>query len=119
MGRDEEYIEELGSLPARGVRVEISPSSMYDKPLCYSPQGECGLKSPLVIRVQRHLLSLPARGVRVEILSTCDGPLVDPGHSPQGECGLKYAEPGALEDMGQSLPTRGVRVEMALREIKR
>ena len=66
------HIMVIGSLPARGVWIEMQVGgSTFAYEECHSPQGECGLKSVVLV-----LFDTTA------------------GHSPQGECGLKY-EPSA------------------------
>ena len=61
-------IDKLESLPARGVWVEITISTLALILLsCHSPHGECGLKSDLVLDNLYLVGSLPARGVWVEI----------------------------------------------------
>ena len=56
------------SLPARGVWIEIYVVSLkINLSICRSPQGECGLKFVGFPIDAEQALSLPARGVWIEI----------------------------------------------------
>ena len=77
------------SLPARGVWIEISPPRTWcDLATGRSPQGECGLKSAGRHELLAPAKSLPARGVWIEIRRKSDN-IERSSRSPQGECGLK------------------------------
>ena len=79
-----------GSLPARGVWIEIADAETTVLGLCRSPQGECGLKSQGRTPHAGPTGSLPARGVWIEMLKKSIMLHGADGRSPQGECGLKY-----------------------------
>ena len=67
-----------GSLPSRGVWIEIMPSDLRDSfALRHSPHGECGLKLFLYYIKYMNLVSLPSRGVWIEIV--CGGIKLPPG----------------------------------------
>ena len=101
------------SLPARGVRVEIT-SQVPRRPLPASLPAR-GVRVEirrLRPRLQPMPSSLPARGVRVEILMPVSTISLSTCHSPQGECGLKFHVRHACHIDASSLPARGVRVEI-------
>ena len=81
----------IGSLPARGVWIEIA-----NMVIClvgssgHSPRGECGLKYHIDFRNVKVTLSLPARGVWIEIDSVI----------------------ARLKNRALSLPARGVWIEI-------
>ena len=81
-----------GSLPARGVWIEIWVRAIVDhSDSGRSPQGECGLKYPTELGKWK----IAAR------------------RSPQGECGLKCCGVRSPIDFVQSLPARGVWIEIS------
>ena len=101
-----------GSLPARGVWIEIADAETTVLGLCRSPQGECGLKSQGRTPHAGPTGSLPARGVWIEMLKKSIMLHGADGRSPQGECGLKYYGEAAHLSDHASLPARGVWIEI-------
>ena len=99
--------------PARGVRVEIyAVASNVFAAAGHSPQGECGLKFRLSQRrrggTRRHSPQGEC-GLKYFFERV---PLKFRSHSPQGECGLKFLHVLGGGIGKQSLPARGVRVEI-------
>ena len=101
-----------GSLPARGVWIEIADAETTVLGLCRSPQGECGLKSQGRTPHAGPTGSLPARGVWIEMLKKSIMLHGADGRSPQGECGLKCQRLLDASRVVGSLPARGVWIEI-------
>ena len=94
-----------GSLPARGVWIEIcQPLTTPFSRAGRSPQGECGLKCLQPVGTNHHIRSLPARGVWIEIATVASNALRRSGRSPQGECGLKSLHDALADDVLRRSP---------------
>ena len=101
----------MKSLPAWGVRVEISRRDSPEWIPRHSPHGECGLKYTPFDRKPVDRTSLPAWGVRVEIGSGT-GIAAAPSSLPVWGVRVEIWPGSSAMAAPQSLPAWGVRVEI-------
>ena len=105
------------SLPARGVWIEIWPSTMARRwHWRRSPQGECGLKcvdENAIGIVNRK--SLPARGVWIEISLSSPCMAAARKSLPARGVWIEIGTPSRRRRCCPSLPARGVWIEIVTR----
>ena len=80
----------LGSLPAWGVWIEITPRFVHVRPRASLPAWGVWIE---ILKGHGCLVaviaSLPAWGVWIEMLTVCHQETHEKRRSPHGECGLK------------------------------